>query len=212
MNFQRARTQKQIETRQNEIMYACKKIYLDEGYEEVTLKKIAEITSFTRPAIYSYYKTKEEIFLDILKEEFANWQIGLLKNCNDVIDYTREQFCVALANSMCDRTTLLELLAVHLNTIENNTSLERLVEFKKTVYQFFDTLKQELEKFFPNIQTSDKEEFFDIFITYINGLYPHIYHSKKQKEAMTIAGRPPIQKDLKLNCIRDLRLLTTNLQ
>ena len=212
MDFQRARTQEQIENRQNEIISACKEIYINEGYEEVTLKKISDMTSFTRPAIYSYYKTKEEIFMDILKEEFVLWLEGLTRRCGKVSGHTREQFCIALSDSMCDRTTLLELLAVHLNTIENNTRLERLVEFKKTVYQFFDVMKQEIECFFPNKDAVAKEEFFDVFLIYINGLYSHVFHSKIQKEAMALAGKPHVQKDLREVCLRDLLLLTSNLQ
>ncbi|MDD2972568.1 MAG: TetR family transcriptional regulator [Lachnospiraceae bacterium] len=212
MEFQRARTQEQIENRQNEIISACQKIYMDEGYEEVTLKKISDMTSFTRPALYSYYKSKEEIFLDILKEEFALWQADLTNRCADINEYSRELFCTILTDSMCERTTLLELLAVHLNTIENNTRLERLVEFKKTVYHCFDTLTQIIDCFFPLKDESAKKEFFDLFITYLNGLYPHIFHSKIQKQAMELTGRPHMEKDLRQVCYQNLLLLTSNLQ
>lgn len=212
MDFQRARTREQIENRQNEIISACKKIYMEEGYEEVSLKKISDITSFTRPAIYGYYKTKEEIFSDILKEEFALWEEELRNSCEEVTEYTREQFCNIMADSLCDRTILLELLAVHLNTIENNTRLERLVEFKNTVYSCFDTISQLIDLFFPDKSDAAKQEFFDIFVTYLNGLYPHIFHSKIQIEAMKLAGRPHVDRNLKQVCHQNLLLLTSNLK
>ena len=212
MDFQRARTPEQIENRQNEIIHACKKIYMEEGYEAVSLKGISETTSFTRPAIYGYYKTKEEIFLDILKEEFILWKEDLDRRCNEISDYSRERFCDMLSDSMCDRTVLLELLAVHLNTIENNTRLENLVTFKKTVYVCFDTLTQTIDRFFPDKDTKNKQEFFDIFITFLNGLYPHVFHSKIQIEAMALAGRPHIDRDLKQVCYQNLLLLTGNLK
>ncbi|MDO5574774.1 MAG: TetR family transcriptional regulator [bacterium] len=212
MDFQRARTQEQIENRQNEIISACKKIYLKEGYEEVSLKKISDITSFTRPAIYGYYKTKEEIFLDILKEEFTLWEADLSNRNNNVTEFTRKQFCNIMSDSLCDRTILLELLAVHLNTIENNTRLERLVEFKNTVYSCFDTISKLIDLFFSDKSDSAKNEFFDIFVTYINGLYPHIFHSKIQTEAMELAGRPHVDRSLKQVCYQNLLLLTSNLK
>ncbi|MDD3745684.1 MAG: TetR family transcriptional regulator [Anaerostipes sp.] len=212
MDFQRARTPEQIENRQNEIILACKEIYEKDGYDAVTIKGISEITSFTRPAIYSYYKTKEEIFLDILKEEFALWHSDLVNRCSMEKNHTREQFCTVLSDSLCDRTILLELLAVHLNTIENNTRLERLVEFKKTVYQFLDAFKSEIDCFFPKQDEHIKDEFLNMFLIYINGLYPHIFHSKIQKEAMALAGRPHTQRDLKKVCFQDLLLLTNQLQ
>lgn len=212
MDFQRARTPEQIEDRQNEIIHACKKIYREEGYEEVSLKRISEMTSFTRPAIYGYYKTKEEIFLDILKNEFALWKEDLEHRCTETTEYTREQFCKMIADSMCDRTVLLELLAVHLNTIENNTRLERLVAFKKTVYACFDTITQIIDRFFPDKDAKNKQAFFDIFITYLNGLHPHIFHSKIQIEAMALAGRPHVERNLKQVCYQNLFLLTSDLK
>lgn len=212
MGFQRARTEKQIAERKNEIIYACKKIYINEGYEGVNLKKISEMTSFTRPAIYNYYKTKEEIFLDILKEEFSLWKKDLLYRYSEISEHTREEFCTVLSDSLCERTILLELLAVHLNIIENNSRLEQLVEFKKTVYKFFDVLKETIELFFPNKNANLKEEFFNVFLIYINGLYPHMFHSKIQQKAMALAGKPAIQKDLKEICRRDLLLITSNLK
>ncbi|MDD3338085.1 MAG: TetR family transcriptional regulator [Lachnospiraceae bacterium] len=211
MDFQRARTPEQIENRQNEIILACKEIYEKDGYDAVTMKGISEMTSFTRPAIYGYYKTKEEIFMDILKEEFSLWSEDFQKRCQRTNDNSRETFCSLLADSMCDRTVLLELLSVHLNTMENNTRLERLVEFKKTVYQFFDILRNQICCFFSDADEEHINDFFDHFIIYLNGLYPHIVHSEIQKQAMTLAGRPPVERNLRHVCYNGLLLISKSL-
>lgn len=211
MDFQRARTPEQIENRQNEILFACNEIYKKNGYDAVTIKGISEMTSFTRPAIYSYYKTKEEIFMDILKEEFSLLSEDFQRRCQKTNDYSRELFCSILADSMCDRTTLLELLSVHLNTMENNTRLERLVEFKKTVYQFFDILQHQIGCFFADADEQNIKDFFDHFLIYLNGLYPHIVHSEIQKQAMTLAGRPPMERNLRQVCYDGLLLISRTL-
>ncbi len=53
--------------RKKEIVAACRKLYKTMRYREITLGEIAEETSFTRPSIYNYFETKEEIFLALSK-------------------------------------------------------------------------------------------------------------------------------------------------
>ena len=38
---------------------------------------IAQITSFSRPAIYNYFETKEEIFLALFQREYDRWNEDL---------------------------------------------------------------------------------------------------------------------------------------
>ena len=65
-------------TRKNEIIEACSKLYKEKNYNEITIKDIAHATTLTRTAIYKYYQTKEEIFLNLLKREYDNWNHELL--------------------------------------------------------------------------------------------------------------------------------------
>lgn len=57
------RLPKLTEKRKNEILDACEKIYRTQGFYGVTIKKISTEISFTRPAIYNYFETEEEILL-----------------------------------------------------------------------------------------------------------------------------------------------------
>ena len=63
--------------REREIMDACKRLYQTKSFKEITLKDIGNITSLSRPSIYNYFETKEEIFLAILKEEYELWTEAL---------------------------------------------------------------------------------------------------------------------------------------
>ena len=42
-------------SRREEIVAACRKLYGTMSYKEITIKEIAEETSFTRPSIYNYF-------------------------------------------------------------------------------------------------------------------------------------------------------------
>ena len=64
-------------SRREEIISACRKLYQTMSYREITIKEIAEETSFTRPSIYNYFETKEEIFLALFRRNMRlsakNW-------------------------------------------------------------------------------------------------------------------------------------------
>ena len=49
-----------------EIIDACETIYKAKGFYGVTIKEISTRTSFTRPSIYNYFETKDEILLALL--------------------------------------------------------------------------------------------------------------------------------------------------
>ena len=59
-----------IAQRKSEIIAACEALYRTKGSREVTIKDISTETSFSRPSIYNYFETKEEIFLALLTREY----------------------------------------------------------------------------------------------------------------------------------------------
>ena len=54
--------------RREEIINACEKLYEVMSFKEVTIKEISKYTSFTRPSIYNYFSTREDIFPRIWKK------------------------------------------------------------------------------------------------------------------------------------------------
>ena len=59
--------------RREEIINACEKLYEVMSFKEVTIKEISKYTSFTRPSIYNYFSTREDIFLALLQREYEAW-------------------------------------------------------------------------------------------------------------------------------------------
>ena len=65
-------TPEQIALKREEIINACEKLYQTMSFREITLKEIGNITSFSRPTIYNYFETKEEIFLALFQREYTD--------------------------------------------------------------------------------------------------------------------------------------------
>jgi AcrR family transcriptional regulator len=58
-------------TRRDEILQAAKELFLREGYEATTIRKIADRVGVSAPALYLYFADKEAIMLALCDQTFA---------------------------------------------------------------------------------------------------------------------------------------------
>lgn len=61
-----ARSELEKEKRRNDILNSAEKLFFSKGYENVSLKDIAQEVKFSRPTIYLYFENKEELFFAIV--------------------------------------------------------------------------------------------------------------------------------------------------
>ena len=83
MNWVRARSDEQIEQRINEILEATARLYEENRFEEITFVMIADEAGFTRSNLYRYFQTKEDIFLELMKQDIAIWRADALESFAD---------------------------------------------------------------------------------------------------------------------------------
>ena len=193
--------------RREEIISACETLYQTMGFKEVTIKEIARYTSFSRPSIYNYFETKEEIFLAILQKEYRQWtgELDRVTENNDVM--TRDQIAETLARTISARPQMLKILSMNHFDMEANSRMENLVEFKKSYGATLDAVDRMLKKFCPDMTDQDRQDFLYRFFPFIYGIYPYTAVTDKQKESMALAGIPYVYMsayDLTCRCIKKL--------
>ena len=181
---------KSADERKDEIINACEELYQTKSFKEITLKDISEKTTFSRPSIYNYFQTKEEIFLALLKREYEK----LLKDLENIYvkndKLEKQEFAKQIALSIEKREQLLKLLSMNLYDMEENSRMEQLVEFKKSYGETLRYIKKLLDKFFKNMSEEEKEKFIFSFFPLMYGIYPYTCATEKQKEAMKNAEVP----------------------
>ena len=165
-------------------MQACRQLYESRTFKEITLKDIGKITSFSRPSIYNYFETKEEIFLGIFEEEYVLWTEDLQRITDDNDRLTREEIAEEIAKPLAKRKLLLKLLSVNLYDMEEHSRMERLVSFKKAYGNSRDVLAGLIKKFYPRISSKELDQFVFTFLPYLHGVYPYAFATEKQIEAM----------------------------
>lgn len=178
------------ENRKEEIIDACAKLYESLNYNEITIKEISKETSFSRPSIYNYFETKEEIFLALLSREYCSWASDLHRMAEQSRQMDAESFARGIAETVGKRTTLLKIQAMNLYEIEEHSRMERLVEYKKNFLFAMDAFQKCLKGCFPEMKDEEVERFRYAFFPFMYGIYPYVFPSEKQCAAMNTAGIP----------------------
>ena len=175
-------------SRKNEIISACAKLYETMSFKEITLKEIGEKTSFTRTSIYNYFQTKEEIFLALFQREYELWirDLEILYQENERMSVN--EFAGAVAHTLEKRECLLKLPAMNHYDMEANSRMENLVAFKVAYGNSLRAVSCCLEKFFPSMSVGDIQGFIYAFFPFLFGVYPYTVVTEKQKAAMQEAG------------------------
>ncbi len=170
--------------RREEIIDACEELYKTMSFKEITIKEIGNVTSFTRTSIYNYFQTKEEIFLSLLKREYELWISYLRKEMEQNEQMSKDEFADMLARSLEERPQLLKIMSMNHYDMETGSRPEHLAEFKVVYGESLRTVMAGLDKYFPDMTDSEKQNFIYIFFPFMFGIYPYTFVTEKQRTAM----------------------------
>ena len=173
-----------IEKRREEIVNACEKLYRSMSFKEITLKEIGKVTEFSRPTIYNYFQTKEEIFLALFKREYDRWNEDLQSILDGNEKLSKKEIADKIASSLQKRKQLLRLLSMNNYEMEANSRPELLTDFKLSYGASLKIFARIPEKFCPDMSAKDIEDLIYMFFPFMFGIYPYTAVTEKQRTAM----------------------------
>ena len=173
-----------IAERREEIVNACENLYQTMSFKEITLKEIGNEVPFSRPTIYNYFQTKEEIFLALLCREYERWIVDLKTIYRENERLGKEELASKIAKSLADRPQLLKLIAMNIYEMEANSRIEELTKFKFTYRKLIETLEAIFEKFLPETAKEEIQKRLYMFFSFVFGVYPMTNATEKQRMAM----------------------------
>lgn len=173
--------------RKDEIIRACEKLYQTKSFKEITLKDIGNETSFSRPTIYNYFQTKEEIFLALYELEYERWNEDLETILAENEQLSKKEIAEKIAQSLEKRAQLLKLLAMNNYDMEESSREERLASFKNAYGESMRNIHAILDKFCPGMSEEEKQTFIYAFFPFMFGIYPYTSVTEKQRNAMSEA-------------------------
>ena len=138
-------TPETVAQRREEIVAACEQLYRTMSFKDITLKEVSNVTSFSRPTIYNYFQTKEEIFLALFEREYERWNADLEEILNSDEKYSEQQLAELIAKSLERRAQLLRLLSMNNYDMEENSREELLASFKRAYGESLQNFRVILE-------------------------------------------------------------------
>lgn len=168
--------------RREEIINACEKLYEVMSFKEVTIKEISKYTSFTRPSIYNYFSTREDIFLALLQREYEAWIRYLEAVKPTSAEKTASGFAGMLAESLSTRPILLKLLAMNQFDMEEHSDVRCLAEFKSVCMAARKAVCSCLARYVPYMGIAEAEAFAYAFFPFMFGIYPYTTGTKNRRK------------------------------
>lgn len=188
MDFRRARSQEQIQDRINEIVSITIELYKKLGYERLTYSEISKHTDFTRPNLYKYFKTKEEILLYAIRDEFEKMVENLEIAFEITKSYTPKDISIVWSETVCKHDTLLDIYSILYSILEKKVSVEALAKFKKDMIPMQMPLISLCQRLIPNADIGKIENFIFYQMTIAFGLYSATKLNELQSQAIILSG------------------------
>lgn len=179
------------QARREEILDVAQALYQEKPYHAITIGDIGARTSFGRTSVYTYFQTKDEIFMAFMAREYDAWSATLEKETARHTATGAKAFAAMLAQSLVTHPLLFKLLSMNLYEMESRTRLEHLTAFKRSYGQSRKALEAAFCAYIPQADDEMAETFLCLFYPFLFGVYPYTNVTPEQAQAMDAAGVPP---------------------
>ncbi|WP_321380299.1 TetR family transcriptional regulator [Trichococcus shcherbakoviae] len=193
-DFIRARSDEKKQLRMKEIMDATDRLFQEQSYHGITLTTIAEALGWSRGNLYKYVTTKEEIFLEIILENQADFFKDIRATFKDKGPLSDQDFSGLWTDVLNRHRGYIRYYSILATIIETNVTVERLVEFKKNIMSDVDSVMAIFTKY-SRLSPNDADSLYWAIMFHASGLNNVCSLNPLVQEAMEIAGIPPYKTD-----------------
>ena len=142
--FLRARRPEHKQQRREAILAAARDLARASGVRTVSLGAVAEAVGLAKSNIQRYFGTREEIYLELLTEEWRQWAQAVSTRLPDT--HGTAGAIAALAETMVDRPLFCDLLSHASTTLEHNVSVPAARTFKHTLHDLLTAMGAEVAR------------------------------------------------------------------
>ncbi len=210
IEWERARTAEQKESREKEILLAAKNLLEKKTYESIRFSDLAELVTFSRANIYKYFQSKEEVYLSLLADEILNFAIHakdfLIPRSKERLEII-DEFCNTWTDLLTKEKNLLLLLSMTGTILEKNCSDEVLLQSKRSMHSaLYDHLAPYFSNYFPKLTLDERIILINTLVIIANGLYSFCGLNENQKKLLKRSGMQGLVHEFS----RDYKLLIKN--
>lgn len=182
MSWQRARTPENIEARKCAILDAARDLFSKKPYEDISLNGIAANAGFTKSNVYTYFSSREEIFLTVFSDLAMQWTEDLCRNYQSMTkEVGTETFAEVFASTTAKHKSFLDLSPYVYPSLEKNSSQEQVTDFKRLSLQIYSRHASELVRIFPGMTNEDVRTFLHLS----HAIMANLWASAKPNKTIT---------------------------
>lgn len=168
----RARADAEKESRRRDLLRAASSTFAVQPYGEVTVAEIAQGAGLAKGTVYLYFRTKEELFLQLLSEELSGWfdevEAALAR---ETALLPAPDLAELLTSTLVRREQLTRLLAILHVVLEQNTAPAAVLHFKQQLAARSAQAGAALERRFLDFEPGDGLRFLLHLHAAVVGLY-----------------------------------------
>jgi len=174
-------------------------LFLSNRYQFASVNEIVQASEIAKGTYYNYYQTKDEVYLEILKDHLKKWFDNILLKIAKEFD--RSRVIPLILEGLFDDEVFLELLSKTQLTTGHNIDDQIMNQFREDFFSKVDVLSDILSMKLK----MEKEETFHLFIqTY--SLIVGTWQTSKRPSNLSNHSIP--LENLFLNFRRDLTQMT----
>jgi len=95
-------TAKRATHRKELILNAARTLFLEHGYDRTTMRDIARVCDFESPNIYNYFRNKEQLLFEVIKDAHLRALSAIKPLENDDVTPPAEQISLLIKNSFAE--------------------------------------------------------------------------------------------------------------
>jgi AcrR family transcriptional regulator len=175
--------------KRKEIVEIAARLFRDTPYEAITMAQIAREAGVAKGTLYLYFRTKEELFLQLLLERLQGWFAEYAPLFMELEGPLHPKDLAAiLAKAATTRPDLIRLISLLHAVLERNISMEQARAFKRQLLAFSVGFGGSLERIFPTFRPGDGLHFCMYYYSIVVGLYqmsspaPHVVEAMDTPE------------------------------
>ncbi|WP_425144767.1 TetR/AcrR family transcriptional regulator [Deinococcus sp.] len=192
----RARSSEAKAARRAEILEQARGLLATTRYPALTLADIAARVGLTKPALFAYFASKEELFLELYESLLLGWLDALEKHLRLGGVHTPQSLATLVTAMSAEHPDLLRLIPLLAGLLEHNIGAARALQHKRWLAGRLQPVTPLLERVLPGLQEGGGMRLLTYTQALIAGLQPMSEPAPAVREAVAESGLGAMHVDL----------------
>ena len=149
--------------RREAILNAAGELFAGDDYHDISIASIARKAGLAKGTIFLYFKTKEELFLQLQIREYKSWFEDINRRLDTSLQHKKEssidEFVKNIMASVGGHPMMIRLTPILHVILERNIDYKTALEFKSFLLSEIHTTGRLIERCLPFLRKNDGSRF-----------------------------------------------------